>query len=75
MDGSEPIYDLAIAWTWRYDDDFVRLIVEAYRRSSLSVLSVEPATLPETIDLVRKRKTLFRVFLDRASDEDESFVP
>lgn len=75
MEGSTPKYDLAIAWTWRYDDDFVRLILEASRHLSLSVLCIDSATLPETIDLVRKHKIFIRVFLDRASDEDDSFVP
>ena len=38
MDAPVPQYDLAIAWTWQYDLEFVQLLEQAAVRASLKVL-------------------------------------
>ncbi len=74
---SEPVtyYDVAVAWTWQFDDDLIRLMREHAERFSLRLFEIRKESLVETIERVRKRSLRFRAFLDRASDEDETFVP
>jgi hypothetical protein len=74
---SEPAsyYDAAIAWTWRFDTDFVQSIKEVAEQASLRILDVNKESVAEVLELVRKRLIRFRVFLDRASDEDDTFLP
>ena len=69
------IYDLAIAWNWEYDRDFVQLIKEIFRPNKLSVLEIHTKNVEEIFDLLKKGEIEFRYFLDRASDEDDAFQP
>lgn len=73
MDPSGLTYDLAIAWIWKYDSDFVRLVESIGRVNSIRVLTIGVSSLSEAIEQLRKRTLHFKFFLDRASDEDESF--
>ncbi len=75
MIGFDTQYDMAIAWTWQYDFEFVRLIQDAAQKASLRILAVDAKSIAEVLDRVRKRLMYFGVFLDRASDEDETFLP
>ena len=75
MDAPVPQYDLAIAWTWQYDLEFVQLLEQAAVRASLKVLMIDASTVGRMHDKVRDRLLHFRFFLDRASDENESFQP
>ena len=68
-------YDLAVAWTWKYDTEFIRLLESTARDFSLSVLPITPASVESATHRVKSRELSFRVFLDRASDEDEMFHP
>jgi len=68
-------YDLAVAWSWQYDEDFARLIeTQAYARN-LQTYFIRQHNVDETHELLQRRKLLFSVVLDRASDEDERFQP
>jgi len=75
MSDASLSYDIGIAWTWPYDDDFVRLIRDAAAGRSLSVLEVRRNSLDEMSERIRRRTLRFGTFLDRASDEDETFLP
>jgi hypothetical protein len=75
MDAPASIYDLAVAWTWKFDIEFVRLLETAALDSSLRVLLIDPLTVGKVFEEVRNRSLYFRFFLDRASDEDENFQP
>jgi hypothetical protein len=75
MDARAPTYDLAIAWTWKYDLHFVRLIEQTALDASLQVLLIDPMSVGEIFEQVRNRSIHFRYFLDRASDENEAFLP
>jgi hypothetical protein len=68
-------YDLAIAWSWTYDEEFVHLIEEASRTASLKALCIDRESVDTVYDQLRKQSLRFRFFLDRASDENEAFHP
>jgi hypothetical protein len=69
------IYDLAVAWNWEYDREFVRLVQEVFLLNNMSVLEIRAENVEEIFDLLKKGKIQFRYFLDRASDEDDVFQP
>jgi hypothetical protein len=69
------IYDLAVAWNWEYDRDFILLVHEVFRLKNLSVLEIRAEHVEEICNLLQKEKLQFRHFLDRASDEDDTFQP
>jgi hypothetical protein len=68
-------YDLAVAWNWEYDREFVKLVQEVFRLRNLSVLEIRTENIGEYFNLLKNGKLQFRYFLDRASDEDEVFQP
>ena len=68
-------YDLAVAWNWEYDREFVKLVQEIFRLNNLSVLEIHTENVEENFDLLKKGNLQFRYFLDRASDEDDVFQP
>lgn len=66
-------YDLAIAWCWEYDADFVfQIDRECIRRGVLSYL-IHPQNLSETLYRMENGELWFKVFFDRASDQEEDF--
>ena len=66
-------HDLAIAWCWEYDADFVHQIdTECGRRGILSYL-IHPHNLLETLQRMEKGELQFKIFFDRASDQEEDF--
>lgn len=68
-------YNLGIAYVWKYDQDFVRLIVDEARKYDVSVYQITSENVEQTIEQLRERRMRFDVVLDRASDEDEQFLP
>lgn len=68
-------YDIAIAWDWDYDRDFVLLLERAARERGLTALAVSPPLLQDTLARTRNGEETYCVFLDRASDTDERFLP
>jgi hypothetical protein len=68
-------YDLAIAWCWEYDREFIGLIQAAAAERSLSMYLISRQNLAETLDRLRDGTLAVRLMLDRASDEDELFLP
>jgi len=67
------IFDLAIAFVWEYDDDFVSLIELALQKEDLTTFIVKEHNIKEVTSKVRDRKLFFRFYLDRASDADSAF--
>jgi hypothetical protein len=68
-------YDLGIAWNWEFDKEFIYGIEAACHRRKLTTYRIEPHNLAESVRLIRSGKLLFRSFMDRASDAEESFEP
>ena len=67
------IFDLAIAFVWEYDDDFVSLIEQALQQEDLTTFIIKEHNIKEVTSKVRDRKLFFRFYLDRASDADPAF--
>ncbi len=68
-------FDLAIAWTWEYDQEFVELLQRISHASGFTTYFVHPGNIEYVYRSVTENKLFFRVFLDRASDVDERFGP
>ncbi len=68
-------FSLGLAWNWNYDVDFVSGIEYACAQQRLTTYRIEPANVVETLYRLRSGEIAFHTFLDRASDDDESFEP
>jgi hypothetical protein len=68
------IYDLAIAWEWQYDADFVRILEAACLENGLSLLQITPGNLDNILQSLAFNEISFMAFLDRASDAKEQFL-
>jgi hypothetical protein len=68
-------YDLCICWNWEYDLDFVALLESACQRRGLSLLQVTPENVDDVQRALDSGELSFGLLLDRASDDDEGFMP
>lgn len=74
----EPLckkFDLAIAWNWEYDKDFINRIEYIAHQNNITTYLIHPDNIHEVIRKVQQNQLYFRVLLDRASDVDEHFEP
>ena len=69
------IYDLAVAWNWEYDRQFIQVVQEVFRLNNLTVLEIHSENVEEVFYMLKKEELQFRYFLDRASDEHDAFHP
>ncbi len=69
------IFDLAVSYKWEYDKEFVDLIERNFQKDGLRTFVVESFNLNETVSLLKNKEIHFKAYLDRASDEDPSFLP
>jgi len=67
------IFDLAIAYVWEYDEEFVSMIETKLQQTGLTTFRVTENNVFEITDLVKQKKLNFRCYLDRASDQDDDF--
>lgn len=68
-------FDLAIAYTWEFDEEFVNLIENYFQSRGYLTFLIKPDNVDEVIKLLESKKLHFTCLLDRASDEDVSFIP
>lgn len=68
-------YALAIAWTWEYDEDFIEGIVRESGKQRLSTYLIQPQNVQDTLHAIAGGSLRFNVLYDRASDDDEDFLP
>ena len=68
-------FDLAIAYKWIYDEEFVHLIENIFHRNGLSTFLIRNFNVDEVIDKISRKELQFKTYLDRASDEDRAFEP
>lgn len=73
MEGHTQVFDLAIAWNWEYDLEFINLIEQIAQKRGISTYLIHHRNVEEAVAQLHKGKISFRVVLDRASDEEESF--
>jgi len=70
-----PTFDFCLAWSWKYDADFVALLDTACTRYGLTLHEVTPDTLSDALARIAAGGLNFRAFFDRASDGDPAFLP
>jgi len=68
-------FQLAVAWTWPPDADFVRHIESAANAHGVRLLKIDASHVGQVLRSLESGSVQIRRLLDRASDEDESFVP
>lgn len=68
-------YDLCIVWNWEYDLDFVTLLENLCAAQNLTTLQVTPKNVEDVLASLRNQELGFKVFLDRASEDDPRFMP
>jgi hypothetical protein len=67
-------FDIAVAWNWEFDREFLQCVDSAAIARGLTTCFIDQRNLAETLSKLRDDVLIFRVFLDRASDEDERFL-
>ena len=73
--GPMQIFDLAVAYEWEYDKEFIELTERSFHRDGLTTFIIGKFNLPEVINDLRRKKVYFKSLLDRASDADPDFNP
>jgi len=68
-------FSLGLAWNWQYDSDFIAGIENACIHLGLTTYRIEPSNVFETLHRLRSGEIAFQTFLDRASDDDDAFLP
>jgi len=68
-------FDLAVAYDWDYDQDFVERLGDLACQAGLRVFIVDSRNLRQTIRALQEKKLAFRCLLDRASDTQSASYP
>ena len=68
-------YDLALAWNWEFDHDFIYGIEQECRKHGITTYRIDPTHLSSTLEDVKSGRIHFQSFFDRASDADTEFLP
>lgn len=68
-------FDLALAWNWEYDRDFVERLKAACAPRNLALLQVTPLRLPDVLARLACGDLALHALYDRASDIDDAYLP
>jgi hypothetical protein len=68
-------FDLAIAYTWEYDEEFVEAIIKIFEEKNLTTLKITYENVDEIIQKISNKELNAKFYLDRASDVAEEFEP
>ena len=68
-------FDLAIAYVWEYDEDFVNLIEKKLQESGITTFKINYHNIRKVTRLIENKELQFATFLDRASDVEPEFEP
>lgn len=66
--------DLAIAWDWEFDSDFVRILEASAQAMGLRTYSISHHNCEETLREVQLGRLHIAVVLDRTADTDDRFA-
>ncbi|MFZ1282220.1 MAG: hypothetical protein WAR59_15395, partial [Ignavibacteriaceae bacterium] len=66
-------FDLAIAYDWEFDVEFVSAIEKQLQKAGLTTYVIDHKNIFEVTENVKHRKLNFNCLLDRASDVDPNF--
>ena len=67
-------FDLAIAYDWEFDVEFVSAIEKMMHQFGISTYVITYKNISEVTENVKARRLSFRCLLDRASDVDDNFI-
>jgi hypothetical protein len=67
-------FDLAIAYVWEFDQEFVQNLEHLLQQKGLTTFIIGEHNISDITEQVKSRKLNFRCFLDRASDVDDNFL-
>lgn len=67
--------DLLLAYDWPYDEPFLARLEHNLRTAGRSLVAVNPHTLEDAFDRLRRGDLTASVFLDRGADTDPAFEP
>lgn len=67
-------FDLAIAYDWEFDIEFVSAIEKNLQQFGISTYVITYKNIAEVTEKVKHRRLNFRCLLDRASDVDDNFI-
>lgn len=67
--------DLALAYDWEYDADFIRLCREEAEALGLSFLAIPPSGLASALEAVSAGGLAVRFLIDRAASTSPEFLP
>lgn len=67
-------FDLAIAYVWEYDEEFISMIEKVFHQNNLSTFIISSHNIFDVTEKVKNRQLNFLTFLDRASDVDDDFL-
>jgi hypothetical protein len=73
MESTSP-HDLAVAYDWEYDWDFVRLVEAEATLRGLRAVTASPANIGQRLEDFRSGRLDFRILLDRASPSSADFL-
>jgi len=68
-------FDLAVAWDWEFDREFVHILENQMHAHRMLFYSISHHNVHETLKRLQKGELEFGAFMDRASESDENFVP
>ena len=68
-------FELAIAWNWEFDQDFIHGIEVECAQRGVSTYQITPQNLEHVIGQLASGLLQFAAYYDRASDADEGFLP
>jgi len=66
-------FDLAIAYVWEFDQEFVSELERILQLKGLTTYIVGEHNIAEITEKVKNRQLYFKCYLDRASDVDDNF--
>ncbi len=67
------IFDLAIAYVWEFDIEFINSIEDYFKQNGLTTYVISSHNIAETTEKVKNKELNFISYLDRASDVDDTF--
>lgn len=68
------LYDLAIAYDWEFDVEFISAIEKMMHQSGITTYVITYKNISQVTEDVKQRRLSFRCLLDRASDVDDNFI-
>jgi len=66
-------FDLAVAYLWEFDQDFIHLLEKVFHENGLTTFIISEHNIDEVKNRITGKNLHFRFYLDRAWDVDDRF--